>query len=156
MITNPNGDWEDNLDSDLNDESGIGDTPSLEEQEQLNSADLTQRMEAENESSADSDESQTIDQPAVGEEDLTGFFEKRISESDMNVSSENDKPVTRNLLGDNPPGAEKSVFESGNPGDASAENFKYDENSLEGFRENLDKTEQQINIDKKLKGDKTD
>ena len=108
MITNPNGDWEDNLDSGLNDESGIGDTPSLEEQEQLNSANLTQQLEAVNESSADSDESQTIDQPAEGDEGLTGFFEERISE--WKVSAENDKPVTRNLLGDNPPGAEKSVF----------------------------------------------
>jgi hypothetical protein len=155
MITNPNGDWEDNFDPDLNDQSGIGDTPSLEEQEQLNSANLVQRMEAENES-ADSDKSQTIDQPSEGEEDLTGFLEKRASEPNMNVPAENDKPTTRNLLGDNPPGAEKIVFESGNPGDASAEHFKYDEDSIEGFRENLDKTEQQINIDKKLKEDNPD
>lgn len=158
MITHPNEDWEDNLDPDPNNQSSSEDTPSLEEQEQLNSADLSQRIEAENmPANTYSDENQTIDQTSEREEDLTGFLERTIPEPNANISAENEKPVTRNLLGDNPPGAEKAVFESGNSGDASSKDFKYNEDNLvEGFRENLDKTEKQLNIDKKLREDTTD
>lgn len=74
------------------------------------------------------------------------------SENVAEVPSDFDRPLTRNLLGDNPPGAELAAFEAGNTGDAGSDLFKYNtDNFIEGFRENLDKTESQLEIDKKLR-----
>lgn len=158
MIPDPNDAWEDNIDSNADNQSDAENTLSLEEQEQINSANLAQRIEDENAPGDEySDDNETIDQPSQAEESLSDFLERSIPESGNDLTVEDDKPLTRNLLGDNPPGSEKVAFESGYLGDASAEQFKYDEDNLvEGFRENLDKTEQQINLDKKLKDDPDD
>jgi|GEM_PF-1197031 len=107
---------------------------SLDEQEQINSKDLSQQIETEN----------------ADDEAFQDF------ETD-NYSIGNDKPLTKNLLGDNPPGSEEAAFNAGIIGDASAEQFKYDsENLVEGFRENIDKTEEEIALDKKLKDQSLD
>lgn len=72
-------------------------------------------------------------------------------------SAENEKPLTKNLLGDNPPGAEDAAFGAGIIGDASAQQFTYNsENIVEGFRESIDKTEEALALDKKLKDQKLD
>ncbi|MEJ6982364.1 hypothetical protein WG906_18005 [Pedobacter sp. P351] len=138
------------------DQSDNEDSKSLEEQEQLNSENLSQRIEEENEPGNELNE-ETPEQMTPGEEAMSSFFERTNEIPDDNLFPDDDRPLTRNLLGDNPPGSESASFESGNVGDASAAQFKYDEeNLIEGFRENLDKTEQQINLDKKLKDDLTD
>ena len=152
MIIEPNDSWDDFDNSDEENQSDNEDPKSLDEQEQLNSENLAQRIEEENEPGNEFNE-ETPDQMTPGEEAMSGFFE-RTNEFPDNLSVNDEKPLTRNLLGDNPPGSESAAFESGKVGDASAEQFKYDEeNLIEGFRENLDKTEQQINLDKKLKDD---
>ncbi|MGV3509633.1 MAG: hypothetical protein ACO1N7_10120 [Sphingobacteriaceae bacterium] len=130
-------------------------TPNLETQEQINSANLSQRIEEKNQSSTDySDANEITDKASQGEEDLSGFLERTLPGQDSADARGKEQPSTRNLLGDNPPGSEQAAFEAGTYGDASAEQFKYEsENLVEGFRENLDKTEQQVNLDKKLKKD---
>ena len=127
--------------------------PGIEEQEQLNASNLSQRIEEENTPHADySDNNEIIEQPSQGEEDLSGFLERSIPDPENNHPIGSDRPLTKNLLGDNPPGAEQAAFDAGLSGDASAAQFQYNaENLVEGFRENLDKTENQIELDKKLR-----
>ena len=130
-------------------------TPNLETQEQINSANLSQRIEEENQLNTDySDINEITDEASQGEEDLSGFLERTLPGQQSTSRTGKEHPFARNLLGDNPPGSEQAAFEAGNYGDASAEQFKYEsENLVEGFRENIDKTEQQVNLDKKLKND---
>lgn len=129
--------------------------PNLETQEQINSANLSQRIEEENQPGTDySDANEITDKASQGEEDLSGFLERTLPGQDSSSGSGKEQPSTRNLLGDNPPGSEQAAFEAGTYGDASAEQFKYEsENLIEGFRENIDKTDQQVNLDKRLKND---
>ena len=128
---------------------------NLETQEQINSANLSQRIEEENQADTDySDANEITDEVSQGEEDLSGFLERTLPGQNGTGVTDRDRPSTRNLLGDNPPGAEQAAFDAGTNGDASTEQFKYEsENLVEGFRENLDKTEQQVNLDKRLKND---
>ncbi|HEY0054215.1 MAG TPA: hypothetical protein VGB63_02565 [Pedobacter sp.] len=148
MIINPDNSWN-------NEEEVPQHQLDLSEQEQMNSNNLVERVEEEAISeNPDIDEITT--QPSSGEEDLSSFLE-RSTDADQSQPIGNDKPLTKNLLGDNPPGAEQAAFDAGNTGDASSAIFQYDaENLIEGFRENLDKTEQQINLDKKLKENSND
>jgi hypothetical protein len=144
MTTNPNNSWNDKIDGSPQNHA------NLEEQEQTNSDNLVQRVEEEG-SSEIAELDDITEQTSTGEEDLSSLFERSTDSDDM-LPIGNDKPLTKNLLGDNPPGAEQAAFDAGNTGDASSAIFQYDaENLVEGFRENLDKTEQQINLDKKLK-----
>lgn len=125
----------------------------IEQQEQVNASNLIQRIEEENIPQDDyEDNNELIDEPSQAEEDLSGFFERNVAEQENITPVNQDRPLTKNLLGDNPPGAEQAAFDAGLSGDAGAEHFKYNaENLVEGFRENLDKTESQINLDKKLR-----
>jgi hypothetical protein len=144
MIITPDNSWNDHEDEAPQDQL------DLNEQEQINSNNLAQRVEEEG-ATETSDLDEITEQPSTGEEDLSSLFE-RSTDPDETLPIGNDKPLTKNLLGDNPPGAEQAAFDAGNTGDASSAIFQYDaENLIEGFRENLDKTEQQINLDKKLK-----
>lgn len=157
MITNVNNeDWDKNDDTGADRQST--NQKSLEEQEQLNSDNLAQRVEEENAPQGEySDIDETIDQPSQAEEDLSGFLERNMPDSENMRPIGNDRPLTKNLLGDNPPGSEQAAFEAGNVGDASADQFTYDAGSLgEALKENLEKTEQQINLDKRLKDDFND
>ena len=125
---------------------------SLDEQEQLNSSNLAQRIEEENQPNSDyGDANETIDQASQGEEDLSGFLERTLPGSEESRPIGSDKPVTKNLLGDNPPGSEQAAFDAGNVGDMTADQAKYLDNTVEGFRENLDKTQSQVELDKKLR-----
>ncbi|WP_256012446.1 hypothetical protein [Desertivirga xinjiangensis] len=100
---------------------------SLEDQERTNSENLVQRLNEDD--SGDSDSGSEAGRP-IG----------------------SDKPINKNLLGDNPPGSEQAAFEAGNVGDMGADQVKYQaENIVENFRENLDKTQNEIELDKKLK-----
>jgi hypothetical protein len=61
---------------------------------------------------------------------------------------------TKNQLGDNPPGSEEAAFETGNFGDMNNEVVKYQaEDIAENFRENIEKTQAEIELSKKLKED---
>ncbi len=126
----------------------------LEEQEQRNDELLVQRIEEENDNTADDygDIDETIDEPSQGEEDLVEFTERELPD-DVNYDPVgSDRPVTKNQLGDNPPGSEQKAFDSGNAGDMSSDQVKYpDKDSIENFRENLDKTSAEIKLDKDLK-----
>ncbi|WP_423146940.1 hypothetical protein [Rubrolithibacter danxiaensis] len=62
-------------------------------------------------------------------------------------------PANKNQLGDNPPGSEERAFEAGSHGDMNSDQVKYqDSNIIENFRENIDKTKSEIELDKDLKG----
>lgn len=83
-----------------------------------------------------------------------GYLTQETFDTDIDPD---DKPSTKNLLGDNPPGSETIAFNSGNPGDLSADQAKYQaENIVENFRENIDKAEAEIALDKKLKDEQND
>jgi hypothetical protein len=155
MNTLPEDNWDDANEPPQSDQSN--NVQGLEEQEQQNSQNLAQRIEEENQpDAAYADPNELTEQPSRGEEDLSGFLGRTMDDARSEQPIGSDKPLTKNLLGDNPPGSEQAVFDAGNPGDASAEQFKYNsENLVEGFRENLDKTQQQVNLDKRLK-DKSD
>ena len=101
---------------------------------------------------------------AMGEEEedsLSGFLADNVEidlepEDNENeeppVSQTEERPVTKNLLGDNPPGSEQAAFDAGYNGDMSRDIATYqDTDIIENFRENLDKTEKEIELDKKLK-----
>lgn len=105
---------------------------SLDEQEQANSAELVRDLES----------------GELSDDDTIQEAESNIRP----IEVENTRSLTRNQLGDNPPGSEEAAFNAGSIGDASAEQFKYNsENLVEGFRENINKTEDEIALDKKLK-----
>lgn len=62
-------------------------------------------------------------------------------------------PLTKNLLGDNPPRSEQAAFEAGNAGDMTSNEAKYQDSEIEqNFRENIEKAKEEIALDKKLKG----
>lgn len=127
---------------------------SLEEQEQINSDNLAQRVEEENTESSDyGDSNDIIDHASQGEEDMSGFLNRTVPGAEESRPIGSDKPVTKNLLGDNPPGSEQIAFDSGNVGDMSADQVKYDTDTEENFRENLDKTQNQVELDKRLRGE---
>lgn len=139
-------------DQSLNDVNSM----SLEEQEQRNDENLVQRIEEENNPSGDDydDADEVIDEPSQGEEDLNDYTERELPAGEGSASSEDDRPVSKNLLGDNPPGSEQKAFDSGNRGDMTKDQAKYPaDNIQENFRENLDKASSEINLDKKLKED---
>ena len=124
---------------------------SLEEQEQLNSNDLVRRIEDEN--SPDFDETDEVLNDVPGrEEGVSEFLERSIPDSNPNPLNEEENPVTKNLLGDNPPGSEQAAFEAGTAGDMGKDQGQYNaENLKENFRENLDKTSSELDLDKRLK-----
>ena len=65
-----------------------------------------------------------------------------------------DPSSTKNQLGDNPPGSETIAFEAGKFGDMNKDQVKYpSENIAENFKENIDKTQAEIELSKKLKED---
>ena len=152
MIINENNTYDENSDSVRNEQEKTN-PQSLEQQEQENSANLTERVEEEHEVNATyGDSNEMTNEPSQGEEDLSGFLERTLPEEGNSFDPERDKPVTKNLLGDNPPGSEQAAFDNGNFGDATADQFTYDSGNLrDALQENVDKTEQQINLDKKLK-----
>lgn len=136
-------------DQDLNDVN----PEDIETQEQLNDANLVQRIEEEDVPSDDyGDANETIDEPSRGEEDLDNFTERDLPGEVPAGMDEDDRPLSKNLLGDNPPGSEQKAFDDGVRGDMSSEQAKYiDKDIKENFRENLDKTSSEIELDKKLK-----
>ena len=114
----------------------------LEEQEQRIDAELVRRLEEED---ITSDDYGDIDED-TGEPSSPGMPGEPGRE-------EADRPLTKNLLGDNPPGSEQAAFEAGNTGDMSSNEAKYQDNEIEeNFRENIDKAKEEIALDKKLKG----
>ncbi|WP_374164223.1 hypothetical protein [Arcticibacter sp. MXS-1] len=136
------------------DDQSMNDTNplSLEEQEQLNDANLVERIEEENEDSGDYDDiDASTTEPSEGEEDLQTLTSAPVEGRDE-VGGGSGAPVTRNQLGDNPPGSEQAAFDAGNAGDMSSDQAKYqDQNIAENFRENLDKASREIDLDKRLK-----
>ncbi|WP_207428851.1 hypothetical protein [Pedobacter sp. SYSU D00535] len=130
----------------------------LDQQEQLNSNNLSQRIEEENQTNSDyGDVNEAIDKQSQGEEDLAGFTERELPPVEGAAPIGSDKPVTKNLLGDNPPGSEQAAFDAGMEGDMSSAQAKYnDENIVENFRENLDRTESQLDLDKRLRENRQD
>lgn len=136
------------------DQSLNNQTPmNLEEQEQRNSNNLIQRIEEEDTASDDyGDLDETTDEPSRGEEDLSHFTERTLPADENRPPIGSDRPVSKNQLGDNPPGSEQKAFESENAGDMNEEQAKYqDKNIVENFRGNLDKTAAEIKSDKDLK-----
>jgi hypothetical protein len=130
---------------------------SLEEQEQINTSNLTQRVEEENQPSDDyGDANETLDQASQGEEDLSSFLDRSLPGAEESRAIGSDKPVTKNLLGDNPPGSEQAAFDAGNVGDMTADQAKYLENTVEGLRENIEKTQSQLDLDKRLREDSSE
>ncbi len=131
---------------------------SLEEQEQRNSENLVRRIEEENREAPDyGDTNETIDEPSQGEEDLSGFLERSIPADERVHPVGTDNPVSRNLAGDNPPGSEQAAFEAGTGGDMGSDQAAYDAGNIaENFQENIDKTESEQKLDKKLRDDRTD
>lgn len=126
---------------------------SLEEQERMNSENLVQRLNEDDRDYSDyGDANETTDEVSAGEEDLSGLTERELPGSEAGRPIDSDKPINKNLLGDNPPGSEQAAFEAGNVGDMGADQVKYQaENIVENFRENLDKTQEEIELDKRLK-----
>ena len=126
---------------------------SLEEQEQLNSDNLVQRIEEEDTPSDDyGDADETTDEASRGEEDLSNFTGRELPLAEGSEPIGSEKPVSRNQLGDNPPGSEQKAFEAGNSEDMNSDISRYQDKDIkENFRENLDKSADQINLDKKLK-----
>lgn len=128
--------------------------PDIETQEQLNSETLNRRVEEENTPSADyGDADELINETSKGEEDLSGFLNRTLPDSDSS-SVGADAPVTKNLEGDNLPGAEQASFEADEQNTLPFE--KYDTNLIEGLRENIEKTREQLDLDNRLKGDSLD
>jgi hypothetical protein len=125
---------------------------SLEEQEQVNSTNLSQRINEEDAASNDyGDADELTSQASQGEEDLENFTTRELPGSEAAVDAD-DRPVTRNQLGDNPPGAERQAFENGQLGDTDKESATFiSDNIVENFRENLDRTKENIELDKRLK-----
>lgn len=126
---------------------------SLEEQEQLNDENLVQRIEEEDVPSEDyGDINERTDEPSRGEEDLESFTERELPQSESEQEIGNDRPVTKNLLGDNPPGSEQKSFESSDNGDMSRDQATYPDKDLkENFRENMDKAQAEADFSKKIK-----
>ncbi|KAA8477145.1 hypothetical protein BDE36_2981 [Arcticibacter tournemirensis] len=157
MIEKENFPMEDNElpgqdDQNLNDVNSM----SIEEQEQRNDEDLVQRLEEENDPLNDDydDKEEVIDEPSPGEEELNDYTERELPGGEGYAPAGDDRPVSKNLLGDNPPGSEQKAFDSGNTGDMTKDQAKYPADNLrENFRENLDKASAEINLDKKLKED---
>lgn len=139
----------------LEDEGFGADQPeqptSLDEQEQLNSNDLVTRIEDENRPDFD-DQDEILNNVPAKEEGVSNFLEKSIPDSNPDPLDDGDAPVTKNLLGDNPPGSEQIAFEAGTKGDMGKDQVQYiADNIKENFRENLDKTSAEIDLDKRLK-----
>src|SRR5690606_10324116 len=135
-----------------NNDPNIQNTPGLEEQEQQNTQNLQQRIEEENQPDPNyGDVNETIDEPSQGEEDLSGFTERTLSEAESPLP-ENDAPITDTALGDTPSASETAAFEAGPKGDLNADDAKcIADNIRENFRENIDKTKENIELDKQLK-----
>lgn len=124
---------------------------SLDEQEQLNSNDLVTRIEDENSPDFDDTDEVLNDVPGK-EEGVSDFLERNVPNENPNPQAEDEAPMTKNLLGDNPPGSEQAAFEAGTGGDMGKDQVKYNaENIKENFRENLDKTNSELDLDKRLK-----
>lgn len=138
------------------DENTSQDNPvDLENQEQINSENLVQQIEEENDDpdSENITSNETMGIPPVSSEITPGRTGETLAIKEAEIeANDDDRPDNKNLLGDNPPGAEDAAFNSGHPGDISSADVKYNaENIRENFRENIDKTASEINLDKKLK-----
>ena len=140
-------------DENTNPENGL----DLETQEQINNENLVRRIEQENEdpdaegSSITSDESMGIPAPSNSAPPGRAGEAAALRNAEIEANSD-DRPTNKNLLGDNPPGREDIAFNSDHPGDITSDQVKYNaENIREAFRENIDKTSAEINLDKKLK-----
>ncbi|WP_207534264.1 hypothetical protein [Desertivirga arenae] len=124
---------------------------SLDEQEQLNSMDLVTRIEDENRPDFD-DQDEVLNTVPGNDEGVSNFLEKTIPDNNTDPLNDAEAPVTKNLLGDNPPGSEQIAFDAGTNGDMGKDQVQYNsENIKENFRENLDKTSSEIDLDKRLK-----
>jgi len=131
---------------------------SLEEQEQRNSDDLVQRIEEENQAEVDyGDVNGIIDQASRGEEDLSSFLDRTLPGSGTRRPADDDSTPTKNLLGDNPPGSEQAAFDAGNKGDMTSGQAMYNaEDIAENFRDNIDKTQSEIDLDNRLRDESTE
>ncbi|PWG82064.1 hypothetical protein [Pararcticibacter amylolyticus] len=156
MIEKENFPMEDDNLQGQDDESSNNVSPlDLEEQEQRNDDELVQRLEEEDTVSGDyGDIYEATGEPSKGEEDLENFTERTLpgTPGDPGPVGTN-SPLTKNLLGDNPPGSEQAAFEAGNAGDMTSNEAKYRDSEIEqNFRENIEKAKEEIALDKKLKG----
>jgi hypothetical protein len=139
----------------LEDSNSTGDVPNLDVQEQINNEDQIQRIEQD----ADADELITTNatmgvDAGPGDAIAGGRVGEAAAIQNAEIeANEDDRPATKNILGDNPPGSEDIAFNSGQD-DLSSDQVKYNaENIIENFRENIDKTAAEINLDKNLKRD---
>lgn len=128
---------------------------TIEEQEQINSENLVQRVEEDREADSNyGDVNEITDETSQGEEDLSGFLERTLPGSESTEPIGSDQPVTKNLLGDNPPGSEQAAFDAGNTGDMNADIAKYDTDAVaNNLRESADKAQQQIDLDNRLRNE---
>ena len=129
----------------------------LESQEQINNENIIQGIEDENRApgtgNITTNETMGISTPLSGVTPGRAGEAKAIIDAEIEEHSDN-HPTSKNLLGDNPPGAEDLAFNSDHPGDLNSDQVKYNaENIRENFRENIDKTSSEINLDRKLKED---
>lgn len=138
-------------DENVNPENGR----DLESQEQINNENIIQEIEDENSEPGSgnitTNDTMGISSPVSGVTPGRAGEAKAINDAEIERHSD-DHPTNKNLLGDNPPGAEDVAFNSGHPGDLSSDQVKYNaENIRENFRENIDKTSSEIKLDRKLK-----